>query len=1089
MENLYKTLLESYMEGKFEQKLQSLEKLPPVTPIVGASYIPYPSLEDPAFYEKLTAKKEFIDPNTESADAAPYESYEKESLIRCSETAFKLSPHQIFVKRFLSPVTPYNGILLYHSVGVGKTCSAISIAEQHIGLYNKKVLVVLSSNLKDNFKKQIFDLTRYDIEKNIANLCTGTKYPDMVIDRKNIPLDIFEKRINKLINERYQFIGYKELVNLMEKIKKRIEKSSMDPARHKQRYEEKIREYFSDRLIIIDEAHNLRMPSENGKKKISSAFNELFQIVVNTKLLLMTATPVFNDPREIIWLINLLLTNDKRPSISISNVFDKSGAVTKKGAVILGNAVKGYVSFMRGENPFSFPFRVYPKQTGDKNMIKTMPSFDMKGNVIPESNRIKTLQLIGSELSPKQIMIYEQLQPKLQEEDFDDSDDDEGEVDEKISNDMQNMLQLCNIVYPSENPSRTFGEKGFNECFLKSKVTKKIKYEYRTKEQFLSQCYIKQYAPKLARVVDYVKKAEGIVFIYSQYYYSGIIPIALALEHIGFNKLGGNIGENFSIDQQVPLINGKRPNYVILSRNKDLSPNNDKEIAIAKSTENSDGQVIKVVIVSKIGTEGIDFKRIREMHLIDPWYNMNRAEQIIGRGIRTCSHIDLPKEKRNVSIFLHAVTMPENEEESIDLRVYRIAENKQKNIQVVENILKSSAVDCSFNKPNLYFPVDKVNMSFDIVTSQGKIIKGYKVGDVDKKGLGLSKCATNTENVSIDTSTYNIRLLDDEIDIYKVYIASLFNGVRKSSFNEISTMLRKTYKSIDDDILKYSLDQMVENKHMFNGYNGKKGYLVYAGNKYVFMTDSIASNIMHKARLPLDAIPGARIVPTDKPKPVEESKVSQPSPPSSKELLSVANHIQSMVDAFKKHINAKYEKEMIDAAVDRLSSEELSKLCLFLNSDKPHPLRSQILQSVSQAPFYVKNESGKIQVYYNHIDQEYYCAPLFEKCTALDLAKFTKQIKALKTTMYNKHTENVNGFVQHKNGAARFKIRDGNTAGYVCFQTQSLQVNELKNRILAIDDSALMIDKVTKVKLCEAYEMLLRRDGKVIRPFLRSSDK
>ena len=50
------------------------------------------------------------------------------------------------------------------------------------------------------------------------------------------------------------------------------------------------------------------------------------------------------------------------------------------------------------------------------------------------------------------------------------------------------------------------------------------------------------------------------------------------------------------------------------------------------------------------GSEGLDFKFIRQVHVLEPWYNMNRIEQIIGRAVRTCSHKDLPFEERNVEI-------------------------------------------------------------------------------------------------------------------------------------------------------------------------------------------------------------------------------------------------------------------------------------------------------------------------------------------------------------------------------------------------------------------------------------------------------
>ena len=58
-------------------------------------------------------------------------------------------------------------------------------------------------------------------------------------------------------------------------------------------------------------------------------------------------------------------------------------------------------------------------------------------------------------------------------------------------------------------------------------------------------------------------------------------------------------------------------------------------------------EIIKVILLSKAGNEGLDFKCIRQIHILEPWYNLNKIEQIIGRCIREGSHLSLPPEKRN----------------------------------------------------------------------------------------------------------------------------------------------------------------------------------------------------------------------------------------------------------------------------------------------------------------------------------------------------------------------------------------------------------------------------------------------------------
>lgn len=858
MDNLYTHLLETYRNKPYADYIEERNKVIkdvktlPSSSFTYKDFVPYPEHENKSFNELLISKKEFARNKTNVDLLTGPTGFDKISSEKCSLTDFSLTSNQRFIKSFMSPLTPYNGLLLFHSVGVGKTCTAISIAEQYHDIYQKKVLVILSSNLIENFKKQIFDVTKYDLKTNSANLCTGTKYADMIMDKRNVSPDELQKRVNKIINEKYQFIGYKELAIYMEKIKKSIEEAEVDPDRIEMKFNQRLSEVFSDRLIIIDEAHNLRNPSETGKKMISNAFKTLLKHAVNVKLVLLTATPMFNNAKEITWTLNLLLMNDKRDGIETHKVFDKTGKLTKGGRQILIDASRGYVSALRGENPFTFPFRLYPSINKDNRLLtpQTYPKNDMYGEEIVEENRIKHMEIVTSAMSDYQKKVYDLFKKKISARDLEtdsvgDVNGNDDEADDVISNDLQNTLQVANVVYPigdglapdSNNVKNAYGKGGLEACLENDKG----KYSYRhNKNQFLAYSEIGTYAPKIKTILDCIIKSRGIVFVYSQYYSSGIIPLAIALEHIGFVKYGSkNISRNIKVDDK---FQGTKPQYIIVSRMQEISPANDIEIAASKSSLNKDGDQIKVIIVSKIGTEGIDFKRIREVHLLEPWFNLNRAEQIIGRAVRYCSHIDLPRKHRNVTIFFHANTYSQKEE-SIDLRTYRMAENKQKNISIVERVLKETSIDCNLNKDTLVFPVDKLNISFDIETSQGKLIKDYKVGDRDNSYVcGLKKCeAVCTPNIDtkthdIDTTTFDGMFITDEIDIYKRYIGNLFSKGKHINlpYKSIFSKLKTEYGSIEEGILIYALETMVNSKHVISDNRGKIGYLIYRGDQYIF---------------------------------------------------------------------------------------------------------------------------------------------------------------------------------------------------------------------------------------------------------------
>ena len=69
-----------------------------------------------------------------------------------------------------------------------------------------------------------------------------------------------------------------------------------------------------------------------------------------------------------------------------------------------------------------------------------------------------------------------------------------------------------------------------------------------------------------------------------------------------------------------------------------LSPRNKQELKACTDTNNINGEVIKVIIISKAGSEGLDFKNIRQVHILEPWFNFMRTSQTIGRAIRNLSH-------------------------------------------------------------------------------------------------------------------------------------------------------------------------------------------------------------------------------------------------------------------------------------------------------------------------------------------------------------------------------------------------------------------------------------------------------------------
>ena len=1095
------------------------------------SYIPYPEYEDINFNRKIYSKKEF-NPTFQQNDMDMIkgtrkknsdERFEELSKIKCSQTSFKLTTNQKFVKNFMSPLTPYNGILLYHGVGVGKTCTAISIAEQYHQLYQKKILVILSSTLIENFKKQLFDITKYDITSNKSNLCTGTSYPDMILEKRHLKPEILEKKINKIINDRYQFIGYKKLVSFFSQTMEKVKKQEKDVSKHEKLFYEKIKEAFSNRLVIIDEAHNLRNPSEKGTKQTATTFWKLLKYTENVKLVLLTATPMFNNAQEIVWMLNLLLTNDKRPNIKTNEIFDSNGALTSSGKRKLSEISRGYVSFMRGENPFSFPFRLFPSINGDKNIVRNFPSTDIQGKTIQNEDKVKYLELVGSNMSKYQKQIYNMYKRKIQsslDENEEDNDiieikDENEDNDDNLTTDLQTITQLSNIVYPIDDINdtlelkKTIGKAGFNNNFVNmAKKGTKLRYAQECLMKYgeiLSYDNIEKYAPKIKRVIDYIIKSKGIVFVYSQYYPSGIQPLAIALEHIGFMKYNSSniTGDNITVNNKFASM--KRPTYIILSRNTDLSPNNDKEIEVAKSKENANGDIIKVVIASRIASEGIDFKRIREVHILEPWYNLNRSEQIIGRAVRNCSHVDMPKEERNVSIFFHA-SLYDDKEESIDLRTYRIAEKKQKKITEVEKVLKENAIDCNLNKGTLLYNVKDLNMNIPLRTSQGKLIRQYAVGDRDNSYVcNYTKCELKCNPYinkvdKIDDSTYDSRFILDEIALYKLYVVALYRGQFNAlTYEDIYNNLKAKYKLIDEEVLIYALQDMLIDKTAIYDAENIRGYLIYRSNKYIYQNAFLSDKRMSLGertnfnkisnRIKLDVgVLGYK----------HGKQQSSSNTSKSDEIESISNDKRDILDiileTYEKHLDFyrgnnldTYDKYIIDSIIDRLDNYNyirlVEKIAVMQNTNIMTDLSKKCLRSLIEAGVILLDDKDKIQYVYNHYDGEMYCLRsdnMFKRCSPLELNKVSKEVATIKQKMGNTMEDTVRGHIEFtgKKGGCDFKIRDNpKTSGYVCWKTSSLSLDDLIRRIKEIDNK-INLENLIKKDMCFVYELVLRAQGK-----------
>ena len=292
-----------------------------------------------------------------------------------------------------------------------------------------------------------------------------------------------------------------------------------------------------------------------------------------------------------------------------------------------------------------------------------------------------------------------------------------------------------------------------------------------------------------------------------------------------------------------------------------ISTQNSIEIKNTASEENKDGDIIKVILISRAGSEGIDLKNIRSIHIMEPWYNMNRIEQIIGRGVRNCSHRLLPYKKRNVLIYLYGTSYEnENDElvEGIDLYLYRISEIKAIKIGAVTRILKETAVDCLLSSEYNDLSIDKLDTKTEQLFANQKQVN-INIGDKPFSAICdyMESCSYNCisindsdndiTNINFDDNNYTNKDTLDEFHVLNninqlvFNIKILFKEKHFYYYEEIVNKLTHFNKYPESDI-KAALNILTSNHNeelldMFE----RVGYIINHGNIYFFQPKEITS--------------------------------------------------------------------------------------------------------------------------------------------------------------------------------------------------------------------------------------------------------
>jgi hypothetical protein len=822
------------------------------------------------------------------------------------EKDFEATPVQRFVANFMSPHTPYRSILLYHSVGVGKTCAAVTTAERYLSVFpRREVFIVAPPRIQDGFKSTIFDVSKVKIaggrdEPSHASQCTGDTYLRLTSSFFEKKATTIEARVAEARNKRYKFFGYGSLKNYIAALLERVKDL---PAALREKEERSIlRREFSGRLLIIDEAHNLNdLPGaaaaednldtpagddEAGQQKegkqLTPYLLKVLRAAEGLKLMLLTGTPMYNSYREIIFMLKILLINDGKRPISEDEVFTKEGtfvlggepqedgSVSRSGEEVLGEVASKYVSFMRGENPRSFPLRLSPE---GMPRITEYPRLNVTGREPvgrQQTAFASMLPIVPSPLTGSAQGVLKRLQDLNMGV--------KGGANPII---IESLVQYGNIVYPDLDPNtaeqdpatlskddlmKRVGEAGLTNTFQVIKEGASRVYMHQDVEgsDWMSYDNLGEYSPKMKTVLGSLLNAEGVCFVYSRFVGSGALPLALILEANGYSPFGrarrllgngwrhpeGRVCAYCTRRERVHGPGGHAEGvpdmfvpatYGLLTGNKLLTPYFKDIVEGCQDPGNVDGGKLKVILGSQIAAEGIDLRYIRESHILDSWFHLNKTEQVIGRAIRFRSHIKLPPAKRNTTVMLHvnlfdpAVT----KKETPDLYCYRLAYSKATQVGRVTRVLKSYALDCNLNHNMVYF---KDLPRVDVIDSQRRERRGVSIDDMPFSPLcdWLEKCdfkchpEIKVQTHGADDTTYSPYAAQWRNAQMHEVVRALFKQ-REMPFISSDEFLRNPYfEQLPRSLVTELLNSILGNKSFVLTCRGKRGYLIYNNGYIVF---------------------------------------------------------------------------------------------------------------------------------------------------------------------------------------------------------------------------------------------------------------
>ena len=284
---------------------------------------------------------------------------------------------------------------------------------------------------------------------------------------------------------------------------------------------------------------------------------------------------------------------------------------------------------------------------------------------------------------------------------------------------------LADEIVPTEDPAIDAG--------LASKVAGLLSGLEAKGDTYLNK-QLATFSPKYAAILANIRTSPGPVLVYSQFKTLeglGIFAAALRAAPEGFIPLDIEQGADGEWSIPDALMAADKPRYILYTGDQALDKRRlllqlyNADVAglparlsaqcaalLAGAPDNRDGSIARIFMITQSGAEGISLMNTRQVHIMEPYWNNVRLQQVIGRAIRTCSHMNLPWEEREVSVFTYLSVFSDAQKAGTDARqlmmidkgmttdevIFDIATKKQVLADRLSEVLQEGAIDCQIHR-------------------------------------------------------------------------------------------------------------------------------------------------------------------------------------------------------------------------------------------------------------------------------------------------------------------------------------------------------------------------------------------------------